>query len=114
MVQQPASALGPAMIFSNSPAILTHAFPPAQRGRVLGIQSTTVYLGLASGPPLGGWLADTLGWRAAFFLNVPVGLIALLLSLRFIPRDEPSGRSERLYFPHAVMGFHRSSDSFSG
>lgn len=87
-------ALGAAMIIATSPAILTHAFPPAQRGRVLGIQSTAVYLGLASGPPLGGWLADALGWRSTFYVNIPVGLLALALSLRFVPPDAPSGRAE--------------------
>jgi EmrB/QacA subfamily drug resistance transporter len=87
-------ALGAAMVIAASPAILTHAFPPAQRGRVLGLQSTAVYLGLASGPPLGGWLADSLGWRSTFYVNVPVGLLALALSLRFVPPDPPSGRRE--------------------
>jgi EmrB/QacA subfamily drug resistance transporter len=88
-------AVGAAMLIANSPAILTHTFPPAQRGRVLGMQGTMVYLGLASGPPIGGWLADAFGWRATFYANLPVGLLALALSLRFIPPDAPSGRRER-------------------
>lgn len=88
-------AIGGSMIFATSPAILTRAFPAQQRGRALGFQATMIYLGLASGPPLGGWLADVLSWRAIFYVNLPVGLIALALSLRFIPWDAPSGHDRR-------------------
>jgi len=87
-------AIGASMLIANSPAILTHVFPASQRGRVLGLQSTMVYLGLATGPPLGGWLTSLISWRAVFYINVPVGLLAFLLSWRFIPRDEP-GKRER-------------------
>ena len=89
-------ALGGSMQFAASPAILTHVFPPAQRGRALGFYATAVYLGLASGPPLGGWLAEALEWRAIFYANLPFGLLALLVGLRFLPADRPSaGRGER-------------------
>lgn len=87
-------ALGGAMLFANSPAILTKTFPPAQRGQVLGLQATMTYLGLTVGPSLGGWLASQLSWRAVFYINIPVGLLATLLSLRFIPRDAESGHTE--------------------
>lgn len=69
-------AIGAAILIANSPAILTHAFPPQQRGRVLGLPATIVYVGLATGPPLGGWLAGLLGWRAVLYVNIPVGLRA--------------------------------------
>lgn len=80
-------ALGAAMLFSNSPAILTRNFPPEQRGRALGLLATMTYLGLTAGPSLGGWLTQAVGWRAVYTVNVPVGLAALLLALRFVPRD---------------------------
>jgi EmrB/QacA subfamily drug resistance transporter len=88
-------ATGGSMVIATSTAILTRAFPAQQRGRALGLQATMVYLGLASGPPLGGWLADALDWRAVFYVNVPVGLVTLILSLRFLPHDAPSHRGER-------------------
>jgi EmrB/QacA subfamily drug resistance transporter len=94
-------AVGGAMLFSSSPAILTRAFPANQRGRALGMQSTMVYLGLASGPPLGGWLADALGWRSVFFANIPVGLLAFALSWRFLPWDSPTRKGERFDIPGA-------------
>lgn len=86
-------ALGGAMLFANSPAILTKSFPPEQRGQALGLQGTMTYLGLTVGPSLGGLLAAQVGWRWVFYLNVPVGLAAIWLSLRFVPADtgEASG-----------------------
>lgn len=87
-------ALGAAMIFSNSPAILTMNFPATQRGQVLGLQSMMVYLGLTVGPSLGGWLTTQFSWRAVFFINLPLGLLALWLGARFIPRDAPTETRE--------------------
>jgi len=82
-------ALGAAMLFANSPAILTQNFPAEQRGRALGLQATMTYVGLTVGPSLGGWLTEQFSWRLVFYVNVPIGLLALALSLRFIPRDSP-------------------------
>ncbi len=80
-------ALGAAMLAANSPAILTKNFPDSQRGQALGLQATMTYLGLMVGPSLGGWLASLFGWRVVFYINVPVGILAIGLSLRFIPND---------------------------
>jgi EmrB/QacA subfamily drug resistance transporter len=89
-----AQALGAAMVFSNGPAILTRSFPASQRGRALGMQAAMTYLGLTAGPSLGGWVAALWSWRAVFFLNLPVGLVAIVLSLRFLPDDVPAERHE--------------------
>ena len=88
-------ALGGAMLLANAPAILTKSFPATQRGQALGLQSTMTYLGLTVGPSLGGWLTSQFSWRAVFYINVPVGLLALWLSLRFIPRDATAEKAER-------------------
>ncbi len=79
--------IGAAMLFANSPAILTKNFPATRRGEVLGLQASMTYLGLTVGPSLGGWLTDRFSWRAVFYMNVPVGLLALWLSQHFIPSD---------------------------
>src|SRR5919202_4622734 len=87
-------AVGAALLASNSPAILTSMFPESRRGQVLGLQGMAVYLGLLIGPSLGGFLTTGFGWRSVFLINVPVGLVGLLLSLRVIPTDArraPSG-----------------------
>lgn len=87
-------AIGAAMLSANSPAILTKSFPAEQRGQALGLQATMTYLGLTVGPSLGGWIADQFSWRAVFYINVPVILIALYLSMRFIPADKPEKITE--------------------
>src|SRR5229473_2142885 len=74
-------AISASMQFANSPAILTKTFPPQQRGQALGLQATMTYLGLTVGPSLGGFLAQHWSWRAIFYINVPVGAVALLLGL---------------------------------
>jgi EmrB/QacA subfamily drug resistance transporter len=84
-------AISAAMLFANAPAILTRSFPPHQRGRVLGLQATMTYLGLTTGPALGGLLARHLGWQSVFFINLPVGILGTLLSARAIARDRPAG-----------------------
>ena len=75
-------ALGAAMLFAASPAILTSNFPPQRRGQVLGLQGTFTYLGLTVGPPLGALLAARFGWPAIFYINVPVGMAAIFLAWR--------------------------------
>jgi EmrB/QacA subfamily drug resistance transporter len=82
-------AVSAAMLFANAPAILTRAFPPAQRGRALGLQATMTYLGLSTGPLLGGLLAHRFGWQSVFFVNVPVALVGSFMGQRFIERDRP-------------------------
>ncbi len=95
-------ALGAAMLFANSPAILTENFPGSQRGQALGLQSAMTYLGLTIGPSLGGWLADRFSWRAVFFINLPIGLIAIALCLYFIPKDAARVRREPFDLPGAL------------
>ncbi len=82
-------AISASMQFANSPAILTKTFPPQQRGQALGLQATMTYLGLTVGPSLGGFLAQHWSWRAIFYINVPVGAVALFLSARYVVPDAP-------------------------
>lgn len=96
-------AIGGAMLASNSPAIVTGNFPGEQRGRAFGLVSTMTYLGLTVGPSLGGWLTHAFGWRTVFYINVPVGLLALVLSLLFIPKDSPSENGKRFDLPGAAV-----------
>jgi len=71
--------VGAAMIFGTAVAILTSVFPLRKRGRVIGINAASVYLGLSLGPVLGGILTQYLGWRSLFVATVPIGALALAL-----------------------------------
>jgi len=96
-------AIGGAMLASNSPAIVTGNIPAAQRGRAFGLVSTMTYLGLTVGPSLGGWLTHAFGWRTVFYINVPVGILALCLGLFFIPKDTPVESGQRFDIPGAMV-----------
>jgi EmrB/QacA subfamily drug resistance transporter len=73
---------GAALMMVNSPAILTEAFPPDQRGRALGINGITWALGGIAGPLLGGLILSTASWRWIFYINVPIGIIGTLWGYR--------------------------------
>ncbi len=79
---------GGALMVATSAAIVTAVFPPRERGRALGINVMAVYIGLSVGPPLGGLLVDTLGWRSIFFINLPIGVVVLLWGWLLLPRAE--------------------------
>lgn len=96
-------ALGAAVLFACSPAILTANFPASERGRAIGLQVIMVYLGSLMGPLFGGWLTDHFSWRAVFYINVPVGLVAALMCLKFIPADHGKGRDEPFDFAGAIL-----------
>lgn len=68
-----------AMIFGTGVAILTSVYAPHERGRVLGINVAFTYAGLSLGPLLGGFLTNTLGWRSVYLLNVPIGLLVVIV-----------------------------------
>jgi EmrB/QacA subfamily drug resistance transporter len=68
-----------AMIFGTSLAIITSVFMPGERGRAMGINITAVYLGLSTGPVIGGLLTQYLGWRSIFAFLIPFGIISLIL-----------------------------------
>jgi EmrB/QacA subfamily drug resistance transporter len=72
---------GAAFVGSTAAAIVTDVFPGKDRGKALGINTMSVYVGLAIGPSLGGFLTSTAGWRSIFYVNVPIGLFVIVFSL---------------------------------
>lgn len=71
-----------------SQAILTESFPPEKRGLAMGMFGLGVVVAPVLGPTLGGWLTDRYSWRWAFYINIPVGLLAFLLIMRYV-KDPP-------------------------
>ncbi len=87
--------LGAATMMPGTLSIITNAFPAEQRGLAIGIWGGVSGLGLIAGPILGGLLVRGDNWRWIFFVNVPVGLVALAMALAFVPksRDANAPRS---------------------
>ena len=81
-------AVGGGMLTSSGSPLITKTLPQSHRGRGLSAQIVMVYCGLAAGPGLGGILADTLGWHWVFLVNVPLGLLAAVVTLAAVPKDE--------------------------
>jgi EmrB/QacA subfamily drug resistance transporter len=71
--------IGAAFIMATSTAIITAAFPPQERGKALGINTMSVYIGLTLGPPLGAFLTGSLGWQSIFWVNIPIGIAVIAL-----------------------------------
>jgi EmrB/QacA subfamily drug resistance transporter len=85
--------LGASALMANGPAILTTAFPEEERGKVLGIAGSVVSAGFLTGPILGGFLVELLGWRSVFFINLPIGAIGIYLSSKVLEKVIPEGKS---------------------
>ena len=81
-------AVGGSMLNPVAMSIITNTFTnPRERARAIGVWGAVVGISMAAGPLIGGLLVETVGWRAIFWVNLPVGLAALLLTLRFVPES---------------------------
>ncbi len=92
-----------AMIMSTGIAMLTSVFPAEERGKVLGINTSAVYLGLSLGPFLGGILTQHLGWRSVFYINVPIGLLAIAIILWKLEDEWKENKEEKIDFIGFVL-----------
>ena len=95
--------IGGAMMFGTNMAILTSVFPPGERGRAMGINVTAVYVGLASGPFLGGLLTRYLGWRSIFAFLIPMGIISLVLIRTKMKQEWAEAKGESFDWAGSVI-----------
>ncbi|HEV2721779.1 MAG TPA: MFS transporter [Thermoanaerobaculia bacterium] len=82
--------IGAALLVPGSLAIITAAFPRAQRGRAIGTWSAMTALAIIAGPLLGGWLVQAVSWRAVFYINVPIAAATLFAVWLRVPRFPPT------------------------
>jgi EmrB/QacA subfamily drug resistance transporter len=94
--------LGGGMIMPAGMTILTQAAGPQRVGRVMSVLGVPMLLGPIFGPILGGWLVDDISWRWIFFINLPIGILALFLGSRILDKDEPKP-TERLDYVGLLM-----------
>ena len=92
-----------AMIFGTSLAIITSVFPQGERGRAMGINITAVYLGLSTGPIIGGLLTQYFGWRSIFAFLVPFGLISLYLIVKRMKSEWAEAQGEKFDWRGSVI-----------
>ncbi|KQC08959.1 MAG: MFS transporter [Methanolinea sp. SDB] len=113
IVLRAVQGMGSAMIFGTSLAMLTSVYPPGIRGKALGISIGAVYLGLSLGPFIGGYLAGLLGWRSIFYVNIPLGIAVILVTVLKLKGEWKEQRREAfdllgsvLYGAALVLGMY--------
>lgn len=95
--------IGGAMIFGTTMAIVTSAFQPGERGRIIGFNVTSTYIGLSLSPILGGFITQGLGWRSLFLITLPFLLFAVTATLIFIKTEWKSADKETFDFGGSVI-----------
>ena len=88
--------LGAALLVPGSLAIIAATYPVEERGRAIGTWSALTSLANIAGPLLGGWLVQTLSWRAAFYINVPIAIVTLAIVWFAMPPDKLDGAAVKV------------------
>jgi EmrB/QacA subfamily drug resistance transporter len=96
-------AVGAGMLQANSIGIITHAFPAKERGKAIGIQGAVQAVSMAIAPVLGGVLITAVGWRAIFYLNIPIGIVGTVAALLILPKCERKPKEKIDYLGAALF-----------
>ncbi|MEW5921761.1 MAG: MFS transporter [Bacillota bacterium] len=95
--------IGGAMLLGTGVAILSSVFPAGERGKALGINVGITYMGLSTAPALGGILTQHLGWKSIFLVNVPLGLLIIVLTLWKIKGEWAEAAGKKLDYAGSVI-----------
>ncbi len=95
--------VGAALLVPQSLAIISATFPKDIRGKAIGTWAAASAVTTALGPPIGGFLIDLMSWRAAFWINLPLAVVALWLALRYMPESRDEGAKGGIDWQGAVL-----------
>ncbi|GIG58897.1 MFS transporter [Longispora fulva] len=95
--------IGAALLVPGSLAIIQSVFDPDERGKAIGAWSGLGGIAIAAGPFVGGWLIDTLGWRWVFYINVPLAVLTVVLTLVYTPETRSPEARARFDVPGALL-----------
>jgi EmrB/QacA subfamily drug resistance transporter len=96
-------AVGAGLLQANSVALITHAFPAKERGKAIGIQGAVQAIAMSVGPFVGGILIATVGWRAIFYVNIPIGILGTLAALFILPPNQKMAKKEKVDYLGAAF-----------
>ena len=103
IVARALQGFGAALLVPGSLAIISSSFSESERGRAIGTWSGFSAITTAIGPVVGGWLIEHVSWRAVFFINIPIALLAILISVKFVPESSDK-ESAGLDWLGAIIG----------
>jgi EmrB/QacA subfamily drug resistance transporter len=95
--------IGAGVIMANAFTVVGDLFPPAARGKYQGFISAVFGVSSIVGPTLGGYITDSLSWHWVFFVNVPLGLIVIILFIFFFPNFRPDNLKHSIDYPGVVL-----------
>lgn len=95
--------VGGALLVPGSLALVSVSFPPEERGRAIGVWSGFTAITAAIGPVLGGWIVEHATWRWVFFINVPLAIVVVALSLWRVPESTAGDHGVRLDWPGMLL-----------
>ena len=96
-------AVGAGLLQANSVALITHAFPANERGKAIGIQGAVQAISMSVGPFVGGILIATVGWRAIFYVNIPIGILGTIAALYILPPNQKMEKKEKVDYLGTVL-----------
>ncbi len=103
IVSRVIQALGAGLLQANSVALITQAFPAKERGSAIGIQGAVQALAMSAGPFVGGILIATIGWRAIFYVNIPIGILGTLAAIFILPPNRKVEKKEKIDYLGTVF-----------
>ncbi len=89
-------AVGAGLLQANSVALITQAFPSSERGKAIGIQGAVQAISMSIGPFVGGLLIAAIGWRAIFYVNIPIGILGVTAAVFILPPQKKSDKKEKV------------------
>ncbi len=95
-------AVGAGLLQANSVALITQAFPSNERGKAIGIQGAVQAISMSVGPFVGGILIAAIGWRAIFYVNIPIGIIGVTAALFILPPNQKAEKKEKIDYVGAL------------
>jgi len=101
LVARVVQSIGAAATLSNSYGIISQIFNPTQRGRAMGINTIFISAGYVAGPALGGLLLQIFPWNSIFIINIPIGIVAIIMSWLFLNLDDDTTKNGNFKYDYA-------------
>ena len=103
VVSRIAQGIGAAFMMPGTLSIITDAFPAEERGKAIGTWAGVSALALAVGPVLGGYLTEDVSWRMIFYINLPVGFLAVIAAIFFVRESRDTSVDRRVDYPGVAV-----------